>query len=121
VRVRASAPPANLCRYASEDAAVAGLVDCLVKELAPQEIWLFGSRARGAARPDSDFDLLVVARPGQDWDDDYERVYRATRATGLGCDVVPISKSEFDEAATLHTSFVAVIREEGRLIYESRS
>jgi uncharacterized protein len=26
----------------------------------PLQVWLFGSRARGDARPDSDWDLLVV-------------------------------------------------------------
>ena len=31
----------------------------------PGRVLLFGSRARGDARPDSDFDLLVVMPPGQ--------------------------------------------------------
>ena len=99
---------------------VVSSVNGIVTNLDPQEIWLFGSRGRGTARPDSDFDLLVVARPGQDWADDYARAYMATRATGIGCDVVPMSKAEFDEAASLHTSFVAVVRDEGRRIYEAR-
>lgn len=30
------------------------------KSLSPVEVWLFGSRARGNARPDSDWDLLAV-------------------------------------------------------------
>lgn len=31
-----------------------------IQELDPQaEVWLFGSRARGDARPDSDWDLLI--------------------------------------------------------------
>ncbi len=32
----------------------------IVREFMPEKIILFGSRARGAARPDSDIDLLVV-------------------------------------------------------------
>ena len=32
-----------------------------VQEIDPQaEVWLFGSRARGEAGPDSDIDLLVI-------------------------------------------------------------
>lgn len=32
-----------------------------VREIDPQaEVWLFGSRARGDARPDSDWDFLVL-------------------------------------------------------------
>jgi Nucleotidyltransferase domain len=48
--------------FKSEAAALAFLRDRLVSELRPRMIWLFGSRARGDARPDSDFDLLVVLR-----------------------------------------------------------
>jgi predicted nucleotidyltransferase len=110
----------NLGRFRTEDEALAALVDDLVSELDPDEIWLFGSRARGTARPDSDFDLLVVAKAGQDWADDYDRAYRATRRAGVGCDVIPVGRADFDEAATLHTSFVSAIREEGRKLYEAR-
>lgn len=118
---RAQAPRPNLGRFETEEQALVCLVGSLVTQLDPQEIWLFGSRGRCTARPDSDFDLLVVARPGQDWADDYERAYKATRDTGIGCDIVPMSKEEFDEAATLHTSFVALIRDEGRRLYEAAS
>ena len=36
------------------------MVHTLVREIAPEQIYLFGSRARGIARPDSDIDLLIV-------------------------------------------------------------
>ena len=36
----------------------------LVERLNPEAIWLFGSRAEGRARPDSDYDLLVVVPDG---------------------------------------------------------
>lgn len=32
----------------------------LLETLPVEEVWLFGSRARGEAKPDSDLDLLVV-------------------------------------------------------------
>ena len=38
------------------------IVDRLVRQLSLVRIILFGSRARGDARPDSDIDLLVVLR-----------------------------------------------------------
>lgn len=40
---------------------IAEIIDCIVQELAPEKIILFGSHARGEAREDSDVDLLVVA------------------------------------------------------------
>lgn len=39
---------------------LAQVVRLIVREFAPERILLFGSRARGNARPDSDLDLLVV-------------------------------------------------------------
>ena len=41
-------------------AKIAPFVARLKPGLAPVELWLFGSRARGDARPDSDWDILVV-------------------------------------------------------------
>ena len=40
---------------------LAALVGHVVGYVAPQTVILFGSHARGTARPDSDFDLLVIA------------------------------------------------------------
>ena len=43
------------------DAEFLAAVKQWVEEIDPQaEVWLFGSRARGDARPDSDWDFLVL-------------------------------------------------------------
>ncbi len=109
----------NIGNYADEQAALDAVVARLVEALDPQAIWLFGSRARGDHRPDSDFDLLVVAKPGQAWGEDYVAALRPTHETWVGCDVVPCRKEDFDEALTLDTSFVSAVVEHGRLLYEA--
>lgn len=38
------------------------MVRTIVRETDPEQIILFGSRARGEARPDSDVDLIVIER-----------------------------------------------------------
>ena len=43
------------------DPTLALLRDRLVAALLPRRIILFGSRARGTAKADSDYDLLIVA------------------------------------------------------------
>src|SRR6266545_3077422 len=42
------------------DPAITRLLSIIVDELRPLQVWLFGSRAEGRARPDSDYDILVV-------------------------------------------------------------
>ena len=112
----------NYGPYGNEQEALDALVARLVAALDPQMIWLFGSRARGDARPDSDFDLLVVAKPtGADWAEDYDKVYAPTMGSGIGADVVPVSLYHFDEALELNTSFVTRIVSEGRKVYEAFS
>jgi uncharacterized protein len=111
----------NYGPYASEQEALDALVSRLVAALDPQMIWLFGSRARGDARPDSDFDLLVVAKPdGAFGSEDYEKVYAPVMGPGIGADVVPCGLADYEEALELNTSFVTRIVTEGRKIYEAR-
>ncbi len=43
-----------------EDAVLAEVVRRLVEAYRPERIYLLGSKARGDAGPDSDYDLLVV-------------------------------------------------------------
>jgi len=111
---------ANFGPFATEAEALEALVSRIVGAIDPGAIWLFGSRARGDARPDSDFDLLVVGKPGGDLgSDDYERVDRPLHGLGIGCDVVPCASEDFDEAISLNTSFVTLIVGEGRKVYEA--
>ena len=118
---RQRAQPVNKGRFQTESEALSWLVQRLVEELDPLEIWLFGSRARGDARPDSDFDLLVVARPdGKFGSEDYDCVYAPTFGSDIACDVVPCSKQDFDDGAKLKTSFVRAILEEGRCLFPAR-
>ena len=109
---------ANFGRYADEQTALSTIVARLKDALDPQAIWLFGSRAQGNARPDSDFDLLVVAKPGGSFGcDDYELVDRPLRDTGIGADIVPCDLDVFKASLGLKTSFVRRIVDSGRLIY----
>jgi predicted nucleotidyltransferase len=110
----------NLGRFATEAEALSAVIERLIGAVDPGAIWLFGSRARGDARPDSDFDLLVVGKSGGDLgSDDYEKVDRPLNGLGIGCDVVPCAAEDFDEALLLDTSFIARVVGEGRKVYEA--
>jgi predicted nucleotidyltransferase len=93
-------------------------LDRLVRALQPEAIYLFGSRARGDARPDSDFDLMVVLPD----DAAKERVSVVKARSALGdvghpVDVLVTRRRQFDEHLHLRASLPAVIADEGRVLY----
>ena len=91
-------PPPNYGPYGTEEAALRVVVEKLVSGLAPRAVYLFGSRAEHRARPDSDFDLVVVVVDNApDECTTYEGAYAPLCGSGIGCDVIPCRVSELDE------------------------
>lgn len=108
--------------FRDAEAALGFLRDRLVATLAPDSIYLFGSRARGDAAPDADFDLLVVLPDGRAPEAySYAAVAEPLVACGLAYDVVPCSRSELDHAEPEGDDVVAVAKREGRRIYAARA
>jgi predicted nucleotidyltransferase len=110
---------ANKGSYASEAQALEAIVTRIVEKVDPEAIWLFGSRARGTNRSDSDFDLLVVTRL-EDGESgyDYDRVYAPVLGTGVGCDVVPCRMDDFLREAESPTGLVREVLQTGVSLYE---
>ncbi len=78
---------------------------------------LFGSRARGEARPDSDIDVLVVVRGEFDYGNLIQRTSAAVSALSLEHDVVIsrafISRQRFEQE---HSPFLLNVRREGIVV-----
>ena len=95
------------------------LLQNLVTHLEPLEVWLFGSRAEGRARPDSDYDLLVVVP-----DDVPEETFDPVAAWHLGydvgvvADVIPCKRSDFEEEKHEIDSLPRAAFVRGRKLYE---
>jgi predicted nucleotidyltransferase len=72
----------------------------------PREIWLFGSRARGTAAVDSDWDLLVIVPDQLAWIgfDHPLEVWKVKQGTGVRADVFVCVASEFDEDRATHNT-----------------
>jgi len=78
------------------------LLDRIVPALNPEAVYLFGSRARGDFREDSDYDLLVVVPD----DTPRERrsisyAFEASRATRVPADIIPCTRTGFERAKDL--------------------
>jgi hypothetical protein len=104
--------------FRDEASAIGFLRDRLVVTLRPQAVWLFGSRARGDAGPDSDFDLLVVlpdGRPANEYT--HEHVSAPVTASGVGHDIVPCSWTDFVKERDVAGTLVNRVVTEGRRIY----
>jgi predicted nucleotidyltransferase len=72
------------------------LVGAVVEALDPEAIYLFGSRAKGTDRADSDYDLLAVVSdrtPSESLSP--ARLYAIARRAKLPADIVPCRASAF--------------------------
>ena len=91
----------------------------IIEILHPEQIWLFGSRAEGRARPDSDYDLLVVVPDGSPMADlDPAGAYEVTRGQGLPIDLVPCPRSVFEQEKGEVNTLPRAAYVRGRLLYE---
>lgn len=96
----------------------AELVDRLVDLFAPKRIILFGSRARGEAGPNSDFDLMVlVADDAPRSLRDSSRVYDHLWELGIAADVLVWTESSYTRKIHIKASLPATIEREGNVIY----
>ena len=100
------------------DASLAEIVRRLVALLHPERIHLFGSRARGNAGRDSDYDLMVVVS------DLTEPAYRlAPRAhsvlwgLGTAADILVWSREAFESRRHLRALLPATVLREGTLLH----
>ena len=90
----------------------------LVAGLRPERIYLFGSRARGDAIWDSDYDLMVIVAESEQ--PSYRRAqegYGLLWGIGIPIDLLIWTKAEFDRQVPVMASLPATIMREGRLLY----
>ena len=71
------------------------IVEAIRDRIAPELILLFGSRATGGAREDSDYDLMIVLRDGGDLERCRRDAYDALHAIGAQVDVLVRSVSDY--------------------------
>jgi uncharacterized protein len=101
---------------------IAPLIERIVARLEPEEIWLFGSRAEGRARPDSDYDLLAVLPDSAPESSlDLMKAWELTCGLGIPADVVPCTRSDFEEEKDDVGTLARAAYHRGRRIYERRA
>jgi predicted nucleotidyltransferase len=94
-------------------------VERIVEVLHPEEIWLFGSRARGTHHPESDWDLMaVLPDDAPDSHLDIVQVWRRLKDLRLQrVEIFPVRRRDFEEGRHLLGTLSQIVTTEGRAIY----
>ena len=98
------------------------MVQAIVDEVDPEQVILFGSRARGDAGADSDVDLIVVESGpfGESRDRDVEeaRLWRALASFHVPKDILIYSRDEVEYWRDSLNHVLARALREGSTLYE---
>jgi predicted nucleotidyltransferase len=101
-----------------QDPDLADVVRRLITAYRPERIYLFGSKARGDAGPDSDYDLLIVAPDDAPADRrDSKLAYEVLWGARAAVDVIVWQKSRFERRSRVVCSLPATVLREGRVLY----
>jgi predicted nucleotidyltransferase len=93
------------------------VVDRLVSRFAPSKILLFGSRAIGTARQDSDYDLLIVWRDEDPPASRAATIRRALLDLGVPFDIAVVTPREYEQYRRRRVHIVAIADREGRILH----
>ncbi len=96
------------------------IVERIVAAVAPEKIVLFGSRARGTHRPESDIDLLVVQASDEPRYVRSRPIYAALSDLPFEVDteIIVFTPGEVREWSAAPTAFVTTAIREGTVLYE---
>ncbi len=98
------------------------IVETIVQVARPERVILFGSRARGMARSESDYDFLVVVRGIRNERVVSRRIYRALldRKVGAAVDVVVVNTGTLEQHRESPFYIYRQALQEGRVFYDRR-
>jgi uncharacterized protein len=101
---------------------LARVVDAIVQEVDPEQIILFGSRARGESTADSDIDLLIVeSEPfgvGRNRWQETARLWNLVAQFRMPIDILLYTHDEVEQWRDSRGHVIARAAREGRPLYE---
>ena len=105
-----------------DDTVLQRMADAIVDAADPEQVILFGSRARGDAGPESDVDLVVIETepfgPGRDRRREATRLWRILAGFRFPKDILVYSREEAEYWRDSRNNVLARALREGRVLYE---
>lgn len=89
----------------------------IAREFHPEKVIVFGSRACGAARPDSDIDVLVVMPRGTHRRHMAVAMRKAVAACPVGKDIVVTTAERLAERGTVPGTLESIALQTGGVVY----
>ena len=102
----------------SAEACIADAVRRIVSGFQPLQILLFGSRARGTARPDSDIDLIVVFREVENHLEKIAEILGVLEDLDYPKDVIVATPEQIKSRSPWTGEVLYGARQEARVLYE---
>lgn len=104
------------------DQTIDEMVKIVVEEFSPEKVILFGSRASGQSRPDSDVDFLVIERapfgPRRSRRRELSRIRRALWDFMIPIDILLYSEKEVKTWKNSLNHIIGRSLREGKVLYE---
>ena len=102
----------------SEEEELRRLISAITAYAVPKHIVLFGSRAKGLARSESDFDLCIIYEhlPKRNLEIMQDLYLSIFHISGHPVDLVVYQADRFDEKAIRKGSLESAIRAEGQVV-----
>lgn len=103
--------------FFTQEPALRTLVDLCLSEMHADEVWLFGSRARGDEHEDSDWDLIaVIPDDAPEEIGSLRQAFEIRRRSGLHADLLTARSSDFEGARHVVNTIAYDVEREGVLL-----
>lgn len=103
------------------DERIREMVRRIVEAVNPERVIMFGSRARGEGRPDSDVDLMIIAPSELPVWRRTMPLYMLLGGLGLAKDLLWWTPEEVEEWREVRSHIISWALREGKVLYERSS
>lgn len=109
---------AKAVRYGGADPLVKLIVERIAEAVRPTRIYVYGSRVKGTATPESDVDVLILADTDARHRDIQLQVHRLFSSPAIALDVSVMRTDDFEQQRGIANTLAREVHENGVLCYE---